>query len=146
MQDTIKVTQVKHRDRAVIEGQRCYFGSLEGFNEEMGPHYREPIEVSRARAVRNGHDQRWVNLAATVICGDPGFYELSRLEWSGAHILKLGDVVELEGERFKIERTHNHNFKLVSMQSVCPHCSKPDDNNHAFGTRGYACDARPAQG
>lgn len=27
----------------------------------------------------------------------------------------------------------------------CPHCGKPDDGFHAYGTRGYACDARPAR-
>lgn len=34
---------------------------------------------------------------------------------------------------------------LLLPQSACPHCGRPEDNRHALGTRGFACDARPAR-
>ena len=109
---TTEITKVDNDTKAIIDGQRVIFGTIEGYSAKYGDDQQKAID----RAIRNGHETRWVNLTASVICADPGFYERDRAEWAGVPQLHVGNIVELAGELFKIERTHNRNFKLVAVQ------------------------------
>jgi len=98
----------QHGTRAIIDGRRCYFGTVAGYATEN----RESALEAVQRARRHGHDLQWINLACTVICGDEGYYERDRAEWSDALVLSVGDTVWIDGEFFTIHPAPNRNFAL----------------------------------
>lgn len=72
---------------------------------------QESIERSRSR----GHELVWINLSSTCISGDPGFYERDNAKWANAVHLEMGEIVEFEGNTYRIDPAHNGNFKLTAV-------------------------------
>lgn len=100
-----------------INGRRCSFSSVRSYRMYNNLVYGEnrDVEAAVARAIERGHELYWINLEASVICGDPGFYEREAAKWANAPRLKVGDIVEFEGKQFEIKPAFNGNFKPVAI-------------------------------
>jgi len=89
----------------------------------------------RARDVRGGaamtYDAKCYDLAAISLGDEP---MLDNPHYHGVLARRIQDCIE------------DYIKEARAAPRYCPHCGKPDDRLHAYGTRGYACDARPARG
>ena len=97
---------------AMINGVKASFGSVKGYCLYNKDDVQEGID----RAVRLGHDLVWVSLCSTVITSSKGYYEREVAKWANVPKLSVGDVVEFEGNTYKIATAPNGNFKLVSVK------------------------------
>lgn len=107
--------------RAIIDGRKVSVSSVRRYAEYCIAVYgrnEESVEEAIARAKARGDKMVWVNLEAGVICGDPGFYDREAAKWAGAPRLSSGDLIDFDGEVFRIEPDFNRNFKLVAVEAA----------------------------
>ena len=102
---------VRHNTKALIDGHRFCFGSVRGYAAE----YDEDQDAAFELAVERGHDTVWVNPVAAFVCDSPSYYAEVKKEWEGAPEFNTGDVVEFEGNAYRIEMDHNQNRKLTGV-------------------------------
>lgn len=104
--------------RVIIDGRKCSMSSVRRYQEYNVAVYgesEERIEKAVERAKSKGHPLFWINLEASVICGDKGFYEREAAKWADAPRISSGDCVEFDGEVFRVEPDFNRNFKLIAV-------------------------------
>jgi hypothetical protein len=107
--------------RILINGRKCSVSSVRRYAEYNVAVYgdsEERIEKSIARAKANGHDMVWVSLEASVICGDPGYYEREAAKWADAPRISSGELIEFDGDVFRVEPDFNRNFKLIAVAAA----------------------------
>ena len=97
---------------AIINGNRCSFGSVKGY----ALYNKQDVEAAIARAMRLHHNLVWISLSATVLSSSRSYYEMEQAKWANAPRLSVGDVVEFEGGTYTIAPDYNDNFKLVAVQ------------------------------
>lgn len=109
---------LKHGDRATINSKRVHFGSVVGYAQQ----YNDDVQASVNRAVKNGHEQHWITLESSTMCGDPGYYERDRAEWANVPALSIGDRVAMvdtvdgveQRTEFVIVSAPNQNYRLAT--------------------------------
>jgi hypothetical protein len=110
---------VRHGDRLeVTDYSPGYFafGSVAGYALEN----YESAEASINRARGFGHPLVWINALASIIDNSGKTGQQKAMEFSPAgakfHSLKLGGLVWLEGQSYRIDKTHNRNLKLTPVR------------------------------
>jgi hypothetical protein len=124
--------------RAMIGGREVSFGSVRGYaiyNLGLWNKYQGPEAMAKAEAAgqtiwqwvsakvasaeqraTERHDKlQWINVSATVISADAGFYERQEVRRAAMPRLQVGDIVDFEGKLSRIENDHNRNYKLVPV-------------------------------
>lgn len=104
---------VTHNMLAYVNGEKTRFGTVEGYARE----YKEDEQAAIQRELGRGFEIRWINVCATVLSGDPGYYDREAAKWAGAPQLKVGDIVQFDeaydaGELYAIQNAPNGNFRL----------------------------------
>jgi hypothetical protein len=79
------------------------------------PITEEDIQESIERSRNRGHELVWINLSASCICSDPDYYKRDNEKWANAVHLEMGEIVEFEGNTYRIDPAHNGNFKLTAV-------------------------------
>lgn len=103
------MTRVVHGQDIIINGGKCYAGSVAGYAREYG----EDEQAAVARATQRGHELYWIGLHASTLCADPGFYASERAKWANVPVLHTGDTIQIEDSPvFVIGTAPNHNFSL----------------------------------
>lgn len=92
----------------MIDGQECSVCSVAGYALYCKA---DPVAAVQL-AERRGHDLVWINRAASVICGDAGFYERQAARRAAMPKLGVGDMVEFEGNQYQIVKAPNDNYAL----------------------------------
>jgi hypothetical protein len=70
--------------------------------------YGEDEEAAVEKAKERGHELYWANKQSTTISAHK---QAHRTVWG----LQIGDEIEVDGLRFRIERASNQNVKLVQI-------------------------------
>ena len=91
---TGRLINLKHGDRVIINGRKGIVGTVGGYAAE----YNEDPFKAIAREKERGHLLYWVNQEATVLSGDPGYYERYKTEWADAIELHDGQQVWMDGQ------------------------------------------------
>lgn len=129
--------------RVFIDGRKCSVSSVRRYAEYNVAVYgegEERVEKAIARAKARGDDMVWVNLGASVLCGDRGYYDREATKWAGAPSVKSGDCIEFDGEVFRVEPTFNRNFKLVAVVAEVARAAGPAlEAAYPFGYRSADC-------
>jgi hypothetical protein len=101
----------------IVNGRKCSMASVRSYTEYNNAIYGENCdpEESIANAKARGHDLFWINLQSLVISGDKGYYEREEARWANAPRLNVGDLVEFEGNTFRIAAAPNNNFRPVAV-------------------------------
>ena len=104
--------------RILVNGRKCSFNSVRSYvlyNNAVYGENTDPEEAIARELNKPGAQLYWINLSATVLCADPGFYEREAADWAQAPALKVGDIVEFEGKQFEIKAAPNNNFRPVAI-------------------------------
>jgi hypothetical protein len=70
--------------------------------------YGEDEDAAVEKAKERGHELYWANKQGTIITAHK---QAHRTVWG----LQIGDEIEVDGQRFRIERASNQNVKLVQI-------------------------------
>lgn len=116
---TSTVTQLTVNDdnhggaRLIIDGRKAHVASINSYGVYCGD-TQEQIDEAYEKAYRFHHSRTWINLNSTVICADPGHYEREAAKWADAPRVSVGDIVEFEGQKYRIANAPNKNYSLVT--------------------------------
>ena len=86
-------------DLVILNGHKGTVGTVRGSSLRSG----DDPDVGEMQARSMGHELYWINQEAAMLCSDPGYYEGERKRWANAAILKEGEIVELEGQKMKVQ-------------------------------------------
>jgi hypothetical protein len=101
--------------RLLIDGRKTSVSSVRRYTEYNNLVYGEERDADAkvARAKELGHPLVWVNLESAVITSDRGHHDREAAKWADAPSIKSGDLIDFDGEVFRVEPTFNRNFKLI---------------------------------
>lgn len=112
------ISPLRHKDHLVIDGKRCYLGTVTGYAEQ----YREDPATAYNRAILNGHETHWIGRECSVICADKGYYDRENAKYADAPNLATGDTVRIGDffnvREFQIQRAPNENYRLVPVPPI----------------------------
>lgn len=94
-----ETVELKHGDLVICNGRKGIVGTVAGYAAEYG----EDAEAAIQRAKERGHWLTWANQQATILCGDPGFYEAERERWSKAIPITDGQIVMIETHIYEVK-------------------------------------------
>ena len=100
--------------------RRVSIASIRSYEMYNSITFKKPVteediqaEIERSRGL--GHPLVWINLSATCISSDRGYYERDNAKWANAVQLEIGEIVKFEDNTYRIDPDWNGNFKLTMV-------------------------------
>lgn len=94
---------LNHNDRFLVNGTRCFVFYLPAFCAAVGYDEAKTTKtVAEQRKLGHGHYCGGIHTGSTLF-GDKAAAERDRARWADAPILRNGELVEINGERFTVK-------------------------------------------
>lgn len=90
--------KLEYGQKVKINGKKGTVFTVRGYAKR----YNEDPEVAYNRAIENGHTLFGVLQEASILSGDPSFYDREKEKWKDAIIINNGEIVNIEGETLKV--------------------------------------------
>lgn len=96
--------KLQYNDKVIVNGKKGTVFTVRGFAKK----YNDDPEKTYERAINNNHNVFGINQEATVLSGDPNYYENEKKKWENAIHLEDGEIVEIEGEKLQMRYKGNY--------------------------------------